>query len=384
MSTAPAPDRNPSLDGVRGVAILLVLWFHAHYPAPIPTRFDTLVYASSAYGWAGVDLFFVLSGFLITRILIASCESPRYYSAFYARRVLRIFPLYYAALLLWHVLGPIVAHRTAAEIAQYHREEPWLWAYLANVRQALNPGATALDTTHFWSLSVEEQFYLVWPLVVRRAPPRHLGAVCVVGFAMVVLTRAGLRLGGVNVAAIYTLLPTRADGLLVGAALAVWMRGSYDPARWRVRAWGVALASGVALAIGIVASTLHGGFGEAREFGAFMQYAGYSLFAVLFGALLVVALLAPAEARLSRALQSPVLQLFGRYSYGVYVIHYLLRGPLNDLWAPLVRRTGGTALGSLVLLAYPIAMVGITLVLSMASWRWFEAPLLRYKDRFPY
>src|SRR5262249_40838109 len=121
-----------------------------------------------------------------------------------------------------------------------------------------------------------------------------------------------------------------------------------------------------------------------REFTPFMQYGGYSLIAVFFGSVLVLALLAPHNSLFSRTLPSPPPPFFRQYSYPLYVFHYLLKGPADVLFAPFVRRTAGTALGSVVLLAYPVATLAATVALSLLSWRVVETPFLRLKRHFEY
>ncbi|HMK29165.1 MAG TPA: acyltransferase, partial [Terriglobales bacterium] len=157
----------PSLDGVRGVAILLVLLLH----------FSKLVnwypqQKAFAVGWVGVNLFFVLSGFLITGILLDAKGGQRYFSNFYARRTLRIFPLYFAFLALVLLLAPWFV--SSPMLSALYREMPWYLTYLFNWRAA--SGGPPLG--HLWSLSVEEQFYLAWPLLVYIASRRTLRMIC--------------------------------------------------------------------------------------------------------------------------------------------------------------------------------------------------------------
>src|SRR5579885_3225639 len=150
----------PALDGLRGIAILLVLWFHFRgYLGGEPIQCTLAIIGE--FGWIGVDLFFVISGFLITRILLQTKEKPDYFRSFYTRRALRIFPLYYASLAVLF-LAPMSFMSHSLPVAH---DRLWFWIYLANwnpLFEQIRPGSAA----HFWSLSVEEQFYLVWPLLV--------------------------------------------------------------------------------------------------------------------------------------------------------------------------------------------------------------------------
>ncbi|HYK81566.1 MAG TPA: acyltransferase, partial [Gemmatimonadales bacterium] len=227
--------------------MLLVLLNHAIavplWTATVP--FDQTVRAVAFAGWIGVDIFFVLSGFLITGILLDSRGQPRWWPNFFVRRALRVFPLYYGALLFLFVLLPRVVHWAEPDFATLQANQPWYWGYMVNVLHALTSGeGTPLNTGHLWSLSIEEQFYLIWPLIVWACSPR--GLLRMAAFAVV----AGLafRLAVVlhdpaNARAAYFLTPGRLDTLMAGAALAVAVRMPGGLAR--VAAWAPrALAAG--------------------------------------------------------------------------------------------------------------------------------------------
>ncbi|MFN7134293.1 MAG: acyltransferase family protein, partial [Myxococcales bacterium] len=153
----PAPRHLPELDGLRGLAVLAVLAYHLVGQLPATTLAGKIAALPVNAGWMGVDLFFVLSGFLITRILLfARDESKAPLLNFWRNRALRIFPLYFAVLGLAGALGvPVSWH---------------YWTYTANWWQASQPAELTSALSHLWSLCVEEQFYLVWPLVVLYAP----------------------------------------------------------------------------------------------------------------------------------------------------------------------------------------------------------------------
>ncbi|MEN1682052.1 MAG: acyltransferase, partial [Planctomycetota bacterium] len=173
-SPHPSPPHVPALDGVRGVAVLLVVVYHAAYLAS-PTGVAEVVFATVRDAlWCGVDLFFVLSGFLITRILLATVGSPRYFRSFYLRRTVRIFPLYYGVLLLlfvglpaaaWLAGGPLQSVVDGETYQSLWSRQAWLWAYVQNFLQSSGPSQLP-GLGHFWSLAIEEQFYLAWPAAV--------------------------------------------------------------------------------------------------------------------------------------------------------------------------------------------------------------------------
>src|SRR5262245_1871381 len=148
-----------SLDGLRGIAILLVMLFHfsdnGSDLAPSSVLVDRIFHRLSGAGWIGVDLFFVLSGFLITGILFDAKGTPSYFRNFYVRRALRIFPLYYVALVLLLIMPLMVQHRPVPHLAA--RDAGWYFAYLSNVKMARAGWPSHTGLAHLWSLSVEEQ-----------------------------------------------------------------------------------------------------------------------------------------------------------------------------------------------------------------------------------
>ncbi|MGH9886362.1 MAG: acyltransferase family protein, partial [bacterium] len=215
----------PALDGVRGAAILLVL-AHNLNPFEGGRLVDQGVSLAFNFGWVGVQLFFVLSGYLISGILLDSREAPGYYRAFFGRRVLRIFPLYYGMLLVCLVILPALGLAPAALLAD-RAHSVWLWTYLINWVEPFGVPVAAFP--HFWSLAVEEQFYLVLaPLIVggltvlrgRRLPMMSaLGAIAAASFVDGWLSSAH----GIDRA--YYGTDTRALEFLVGSLLAVALAG---------------------------------------------------------------------------------------------------------------------------------------------------------------
>ena len=213
------------LDGVRGLAILLVMLFHFQGTRPhlVP---KALVYPMIV-GWSGVDLFFVLSGFLITGILIDTRDSENYFSSFYARRVLRIVPLYLIAVFLCFRVALPLARRWGVDLDPDGSLEPWYWLHVSNWRSAF--GRDVRPLSHFWSLSIEEQFYVVWPAFVLWTKPRRLGAAC----AALAVTACALRCfaaaRGAPPEALHRLTVFRIDALAIGGLLAAVGRSATGP-----------------------------------------------------------------------------------------------------------------------------------------------------------
>ncbi|BAY21833.1 acyltransferase 3 [Calothrix sp. NIES-2100] len=153
-----------ALDGLRGIASLMVMFFHFHWQP-----FSSFLSKVAVFGQTGVDLFFVLSGFLITRILIFTKTEKKYFTNFYIRRALRIFPLYYGFLILAYFILPLFKIGHTPPLSH----QIWYYLYMQNIPSTFTtlPSSGPL---HFWSLAVEEHFYLFWPLLVYFLPRMHL------------------------------------------------------------------------------------------------------------------------------------------------------------------------------------------------------------------
>jgi peptidoglycan/LPS O-acetylase OafA/YrhL len=381
-SLVPAPKpvgHIPALDGVRGIAILLVLLFHFGqygHGLPLPSVLvDKVFYRVCQAGWVGVDLFFVLSGFLITGILHDSKGGSHYFRNFYARRCLRIFPLYYLFLTLFLlVLPPLFPLNRGFQ--SLRQDAFWYWTYLSNIwvaRKGWDPFGV-LD--HSWSLAVEEQYYLVWPVVIMIFKRRSLLHVCAAFIVGAVLVRIGLRLAGYETAA-YVLTPARMDALAVGAALALMARGPSGLARCESLAWPTAALTG--LALGVIFFWRRGL--DSHDF--VVATIGHTLLASLFGSILLIAVVSPPESPLGKLFSSPTLLFLGRYSYALYVFHYpILFFRPSFLSFTHVPRIFGSQLPAYMLW---MTLASLLLVcLALASWQLCEKQFLKLKELFPY
>ena len=336
----------PQLDAVRGLAVLLVL-FHNTDVTP-PLHLGPL----SGNGWMGVDLFFVLSGFLITGILLDTKKSEGYFKNFYARRCLRIWPLYYSALFFMFVMVPLLRPSEAHVIFEA-RSSPW-WAYplfLQNFMVPIPSSATGLLGVT-WSLAVEEQFYLVWPLVVYLCTEGQLRRIAIAVICLSPALRFYLSLHQVN---IYSNTFCRLDGLMAGALLAVIIRSaSFRPAKFVTRAWILFLVSApLALAI----ETFHA------------RWIGFSVVAAAAVAFVYLALFS-SQTWLQAILTNRFLVYTGTISYGIYVLEKI---PLD---VAKVLQLSGRPVLSLVLTA------GATYGIAAVSWRFLEKPFLKLKRNF--
>jgi peptidoglycan/LPS O-acetylase OafA/YrhL len=368
----------PALDGLRGVAILLVLAYHSLGLRADPD--DAVLRWIGRAGWVGVDLFFVLSGFLITEILIDKVSRLRGLRAFYARRALRIFPLYYLFLAVVFGLGAIVPALHTEGFQRVADHQGWLWLYASNIKMAItgDPGVFGwektgwVETTHFWTLAIEEQFYLIWPVLILALPSRwRVATIAVVCLAAPSL-RALLVWNGNEIAA-YVSMPCRMDALGAGALVAVARsRQGFGSAELR-------LARRLALATGLAALTLGVLRGGYENLDPAIVVLGYSLNAVFFAAVVALCVGLPASHRMIRALSGRGLRGIGRVSYGIYVLHLPLVKLLfvSPGWEhPAASWAGGTAL-----------FLALTLVSLLVAWLVFalwERPFLKLKRRFPY
>ncbi len=201
-----------SLDGVRGIAALMVMFFHFFSGLNTQSHLLGLLAKYSVFGQTGVSLFFVLSGFLITRILLHTKESPYFFRNFYIRRTLRIFPLYYLFLALVFFVVPLLQNIRIAPFS----EQVWYWVYLQNI--AITFEWKNAGPIHFWSLAVEEHFYLFWPLVVYCLEPKKIKVVIAVLIAAAFITRIILVNNGLET---FYFTLARMDELAVGALLAI-------------------------------------------------------------------------------------------------------------------------------------------------------------------
>jgi peptidoglycan/LPS O-acetylase OafA/YrhL len=355
----------PALDGFRALAIACVLFTHFWtYPTTTP-----LVNRLAAAGWVGVDLFFVLSGFLITRILLASRTDGGYYRSFYARRVLRIFPAYYLLLAIVFLALPRVAHSVALRIAL--RDWHWYALYLSNVLFAqIGWQLFLVDVT--WSVAVEEQFYLAWPILVRGLSRKAL-LLILVGICLVLpLVRWGGVLMDVDHRALDLLTVFRLDSLALGAVVACLespLRG------WRpaVVRWTGAASAGAVLVL-----VLFGAFGRTDPLTLVL---GHTLLAVVGGALIVRCL--DTGSRVAAWFCRRPMRAAGRVSYGLYLFHPLTLMAATTVLAEVgVTPTHLTSRPALNGALHVALMASASYGVAWVSFRYFESPILALKTRF--
>lgn len=343
------------LDGLRAIAVLLVCWHHW-----MPKRWHLGI----NWGSTGVDLFFVLSGFLITGILLA-CRRPLEegrqgvaFTAkrFYIRRFLRIFPLYYAVLALASV---VLALEPGVLVS--------LWTYTFNLYGAWRGMLSGTLVSHFWSLAVEEQFYLVWPWVILLVPRRALVPVVAATLCVGPLSRWILFQSGAPFDAMRMVTTSCLDLLAAGSLFALLVEREGLEAVLRGRFARLVGLAGAALFAWGAAIQVRTSGAEATALDVFVVYTRWPFFAWL-----VLACARGFGGLLGRLLCAKPLTYVGKVSYGVYVFH---------AFALLLDRVGLAGFHPLVRCALYLAF---TLVVSELSWRFFESRINALKERFPY
>jgi len=364
----------PGLDGLRGLAVAFVMLFHfVGYidPAKLGTR---ILHSVTSAGWIGVDIFFVLSGFLITGILLDAKGQAHYFRNFYARRVLRIFPLYYAVLFLLLIYSAYF-YWTASFLPIAVKSQVWLWLYASNI--PMMRGGTAFQCdhftfTHFWSLAIEEQFYLVWPIVVLRCSRRQLWRVTLGVFIVSFFVRA-LLYPVIGEGGLYRFTLCRVDGLALGAFLALVFRNKTTS--------GLVLNIGrAALLLSLVALwTIALWRSGLRLNDKVVLLFGSSLIAMASAGLLIEVVWGNPAGVVQRAVMSRGLRFLGVYSYGIYVFSGLLRPIFASMIPHLEMYVNSYALAASL---YLLISITCSVLLAMGSYQLYEVRFLRLKRHF--
>jgi peptidoglycan/LPS O-acetylase OafA/YrhL len=363
-----------ALDGVRGLAILLVLACHLFVSNPeTGSLFFNLVNRILMSSYIGVNLFFVLSGFLITGILLDTLHRPHFFKNFYFRRALRIFPLYYGVLIVLLLLTRPLHFVWSG----------WQYFYLTyTANLAIGYDHTLIlphfNINHFWSLQVEEQFYLVWPFLVFRAKrPQTIIRISLIACLAILLIRVvlvALLPHLHNMYLPYSPTFSCADNLLFGCCLCALLRTS---ARLRVLDLAPRVFA-ICMVILVCTGIYYGGLIWQTNF--FIPTFGFTLVGIASAALVAMALRPGSKTQ--SLFGNKTLRLFGKYSYGLYVYHY----SLDTMITPRIRVAVDTHFHSKALgvLAGAVVVLAATVLIAVLSYHFYEAPFLRLKRYFSY
>lgn len=369
-------DHRPALDGIRGLAILLVMAYDClKLPASGPVAFVARKISSS--GWLGVDLFFVLSGCLITGILLDTKGKTGYLRSFFIRRSLRIFPLYYFALVVAFFVVPALAmffpamQPVSSRVMELSEHQWWFWTYLQNWYFTFHRDWPAIHyLNHFWSLAIEEQFYLVWPFVVALFARKSLAQFCMALVVIAFVLRVMLLNDGAPSVALYVMTVTRMDSLCLGALVAIGLRNA-QVYKWMLRWCWLPI---VGLGLCVVGIDVFWPVLKSGSAGA--QTIGHSLMGGLFAATIFTAAVASPKHWLARILSLKWLTIWGKYSYAIYIMHRVIYRLVLKIDLPEMSST----LSAITVFATTLAL---SLVAAAVSWKFFEQPILSLKSRFP-
>jgi peptidoglycan/LPS O-acetylase OafA/YrhL len=358
------------LDGVRGLAIIFVLLVHCDVLISPASTLEYVAKKALAPLWIGVDVFFVLSGFLITGILMDTKNGRHYFRSFYVRRILRIFPLYFVALAAAFVILPAFHVLPATPFS----EQAWFWSYLVNWRAAFGHGIPGID--HFWSLAIEEQFYLVWPFLIYFIPNRRIPLLVIITAGGSIVFRVLMVFLGEPIRYAYFMTPARLDDLAFGALAAYVVRESGLCKRFAPWITRTAVVSACIFA---TAAIVGKGF-EPNKVPAIVF--GTIPIAVLTSLLIIFCVANPAKSLGTRRfLGTPLLAWMGRYSYGIYVFHLAVIA-----WAQAasdhINWGGGMGAHVLRTAVVAAAAIGSSCLLAFLSYHVIERHFLHLKARF--
>lgn len=350
----------PAFDGWRGVGVILVMLAHC-YPYTITRPF-----------WVAMDLFFVMSGFLISGILIDSKGNSNYYKNYITRRVLRVFPLYYFVLFLSFLVIPNIFPRVmGTNYGYYLKHQLWFWLYGQNWLFSVTGFPKNQTMVHFWSLAVEEQFYIFWPLIIKLFDAKKLIRVCIgiILFSVYFRLSLGYKFG-LKVTYPYMATLSRMDSLSIGAILAVLIRTNK---KWLERyTTPFALVSASLAISGVIY----------YKSANFLAVPSIYTFVDIFAGCVLLYSLSINKPWIIRLGDHPVFRFLGKYSYGIYVYHYIIFNVLQYNVQPILALRIQSPF--MVVLLVGILTIALSVGVSLLSFHYLELPFLKLKKYFSY
>ncbi len=347
-----------NLDGIRGIAALMVVIFHFFWSSQMSYLEDVETWQKYVeFGQHGVSLFFVLSGFVITRILLVSRNKPGYFGNFYKRRVLRIFPLYYLYLIIGYYGVPFLIYLAGGsfKIIDFNLQLPY-FLYLQNFTEVLD--IKAGGPGHYWSLAVEEHFYLLWPLAVFTVKPKNLSKLIVISFGFIFLLKYFMLENGLSIN-YFTF--TRIDQIMLGAYLAILeSKGFFE----RKNSLKIMIVTGT-MVFPIAAIV----YVFSEHFYFLKEMMKYPILGILFFSIIGGLITLKDSHIINKMLSGKVLQYLGKISYGIYVWHMMALFVLSktlvlkNVWLDLA------------------LTIALTIILAHVSYFYFERYFLLLKER---
>lgn len=342
------------LDGVRAIAALMVMCFHFMGSVSSSNSFISLLKKFSIFGQTGVSLFFVLSGFLITRILLATKKEEKYFYNFYLKRVLRIFPLYYLFLILYFFVFPLFLNIPVTNI----KDQLYYWFYLQNVAITFNLASNG--PLHFWSLAVEEHFYLFWPFVVFYLNQKKLVYAIFLLSLLSIVTRYFLAKNNIEV---FYFTFSRIDELVLGSFLAVL---ELNGLLTKKNTYKFIVLLAAVIVPTILLWKINNASGNPN-----VQVVKYLLMAlVYFSSLGFIISISSSKNIFSKFLKNSFLSYTGKISYGLYVYHPICFLVVSQYFHP----------SSLILNI--VLSFSLSYLISMLSYHFFEMKFLLLKNKF--
>jgi len=349
----------PGIDGLRGLAVILVLIYHNFFYLKI-----------TWYGQFGVDLFFAISGFLITEILLKSISSEKYFTSFYGRRLMRIFPIYYLCLALIFFILPDQLLLDAT-LKTSKADQWWFWTYLQNWFYAIHGVLVGTaPITHFWTLAVEEQFYLLWPPIIFLVRDlKKLLVICIAILITINAIRFFTWLYFMENIDQFSFTLTRCDGILTGSALAVLKQtGQFKKSILLKIAFVILiLLNGIYLLIGTVFDLRPN----------YLNIAGFTSISI-FCTWVLYLTISNSRTILKKILLIYPLKFFGKYSYGIYVFHF----PVMFLLHPTFEKWLWPLFGSRI--PETLLLIFIEVIIAVIVYHLYEKHFLKLKKFFPY
>ena len=368
--------RVPELDGLRGLSILMVMMVHIipFNPIHIDNPIFKIIFMVSSMGWVGVDVFFVLSGFLITSILLRTKQDEGYFKKFYARRILRIFPLYYATITFVFIAVALITPDKRQEILS---NMPLYYFYLSNWGFAFNKLSDPFGIGLTWSLAIEEQFYLAWPIIVYYLDSKKLAFFSCVLVVSSLFLRIGLlnNLGSTIIYSefFYHATFTRLDSLILGALLAI----AFESNSWKTT---LKYAS---IPVFFISFGLVGYLAFLQPHSPLwgnppMYTYGFTFIGLGASGMVIMLTTFASDNPIRRIFRNNFLLFFGKYSYAIYIFHRLPIPFLEDIFKKYM---GNNVLSWFL---FNFCAIFIPVTLALVSWNLFEKPILNLKKYFTY